>query len=126
MQLDQIWNNLAEQCSERIGELVTQKLTAFMHRFCRSEIKLSFSEAEAAKQLGVSQATLAEWRKAGLIAYCCYPQVRSDKLGDKYTYDIADLMNFRARYHIEAANSKNVFEINPRLTLVGAEVRKAA
>lgn len=76
--------------------------------------------------LGVSVPTLAEWRKGGLIGYCRYPQVRSDKLGDKYTYDIADLMNFRAKYHIQPANAKNVFEINPRLSLVGTEIRKVA
>lgn len=124
--MEKLWQQLAENITTTIEQMLESRLRRFMERFCRSEVKICFNEKEAAEQLKISAATLAAWRKAGLIAYSRYPRAKSDELSDMYTYDLADLMNFRARYHVAAAGAKNVYEIERKLTVVGMEVRRAA
>lgn len=123
--MDELWNSLALRLSEMIEQLVTAKLRVFIERFARAEIKLCYSETEAAKQLGVSRDTLANWRKRGIISYCRYPSGKADQLSDLYSYDLADLLSFREKFKVHTA-SKNVFEISKTVSLAGAELRKAA
>lgn len=123
--MDELFLKMAIRLSESIEQMVSARLQRFMEKFCRSEIKIGFSEAEAAKQLNVSITTLAAWRKAGHISYCQYPQIKRDELGDIYTYDIADLLNFRAKFKVNAVGN-NVYEIDRRVSLAGAEIKRVA
>jgi len=113
--MNEIWEKLAESLAAKIDDLVTAKLRSFLERFCRSEIKVIYSETEAAAFLGVSRDTLSHWRKRGIITYCRYPRAKvaedkdrtEDSLSDMYSYGLADLMSFHERFKVKTP-AKNV------------------
>ncbi len=121
-----ILTTLAQSIADSVESILSARLEKFIHRFLRSQVKLFWTEAEAAEALGVKPPTLAAWRKAGLIEHTRYPQAKADKLGDIVSYTAADLLNFHNRYAVRVPNNNNVYELNPSVSAFGAEVRRAA
>ncbi len=121
---DDLWDKFAIRLSDRIGQLIESRLRSFIDKYCRSSVKVVYSEGEAAEFLDVSLEAIQAWRKRGLITYCNYPQCKKDALGSLYSYDLTDLMNFRARYKRHSIG-RNVYEFIPNVSPFGAEIESA-
>lgn len=92
--LDKLADEIAVTAFAKFRVLVD----AHLSRAVTSGVKLTFSEEEAAEQLGVSPSTLAAWRRRGIINFARYPQAKNDALSDMYSYSEIDLLDFRNRY----------------------------
>jgi hypothetical protein len=103
------WRALSEQIADTALSIFSAKIEQHVSKLLKSQIRICYSETEAAAELKVAKSTLADWRKSGLIGYSRYPQAKTDALGDIYTYSENDLREFRARYAIRSGG--NVSEI---------------
>jgi hypothetical protein len=127
------WTELSESLAASVEELVIARVEASLERFMRGQVKLLFTEREAAKVLGVGKEKLQAWRRRHLISASRYPKGslrpgEKDELGGDYFYDIASLLSFHQRY-LEQAVSPDTFRITTEVQPLGAEVqqiRKAA
>jgi hypothetical protein len=127
------WEQLSQDLAARVDELVMSRVTASLERFMSRQVKLIYTETEAAKFLGVGKDRLQAWRRRRLISASRYPKGRlrpvekqrltenQDVLGDDYFYDIASLLSFHRRY-VQEAVSPDTFEIQDQVHPFGAEI----
>ena len=108
------WTLLTRRLAESVAHQVETRVASAVSQMFKANLKLVFTEAEAAKFLGVSRDTLAAWRKSGLISHTRYPQAKSDQLSDMYTYDLDDLKAFRDRYRIRSTSHSVEYRTNVR------------
>lgn len=124
---------LIHHIAATIGDALEQRIGAAFTRYLKREVKMIYTEKEAAEFLGTSKDALASWRKDKLITFAQYPKGRAPKgrepkredgldgLGDTFTYLLPDLLNFRERY-VQRALGANRFQLSPIVTPMGAEV----
>lgn len=120
--IDELFTKMCIRSADVIEQRVKAGLERWLDTYFRSQIKIIYSESEAAKFLGVSKDTLAAWRKRKLIEYARYPQAKADDLGDLYTYDLTALMNFRARYLVKVEGSVTVYDFGKNVSVFGPTV----
>lgn len=119
---------LIKELADKIAREATAKIMANVRRECESvykaQMKCVYSETEAADFLGVTESTVAAWRRRKLITYANYPVARvrdkqdDDSLGDTYTYSLSDLLSFRERYVIQCV-STDKYVLAPAGNVVG-------
>ena len=117
--IDETWTLFAKRLAESVARSVETRVATTVERSFKGHIKFVYTESEAAKFLCVSRDTLAAWRRSGRITYTQYPQAKSDKLSEIYTYDLADLKAFRDRYRVVGASAIADYQGSVSLRVVG-------
>lgn len=121
--MDELIEKLTLEISQKIEAQVSARISKLIDEVFKANAQIIFTEEEAAGFLKVKPSTLAEWRKRRLVEFAQYPisrvRIKKDegKLSDIYTYDLAGLLSFRARYIIRSV-SPGRYELVPRFSLV--------
>jgi hypothetical protein len=108
-------NEFLNKFIEEIFATLTSRFDAWFYprieNFFRSEIKLSFSEEEAAAQLGIEKGTLAQYRKDREINYYLF--------GKSPRYGLHHIQNFLASHEVK--NVPTSFVVKKEISPWGVE-----
>lgn len=126
--MKELLEQLTTEIARKIEDQLEAGLQGMVAKAFKANLKVIFDETEAAAFLGISPDTLSSWRKRGLVEYAQYPASRirngeDDKLSSLYTYDLAGLLSFRARYIIKTV-SPSKFDLVPQFSVVGPMVEE--
>jgi excisionase family DNA binding protein len=112
--MEEFLNKFIEQIFERLQKRFDAWFFPRIENFFRSEIRLSFSEEEAAAQLGVEKSTLAEIRKRREINFYMF--------GKSPRYGLHHLQDFLAKHEVK--NVPSNFVIKTGVSIWGTESEK--
>jgi len=109
--MDEIWAKFIDRLGEKLEEFFKARIFPRFDKYFRSGVQLTFTEEEAARQLGIEKSTLAQIRRDKKINHYGY--------GKSATYGLHHLQDYASRHEVK--NVPSSFSLKSEISLFGSE-----